>query len=349
MYSEGTNALTYAREMIEPYLHATSEQLDLIVLWSAYTHAYDQFATAPRLSARSQGPGEGKSTLLDIVKVLSSKGEKAGYSTGPSIYSLIDAEHPTLLLDEIDNLFSATGFSRANPSLQAVLNDGYTREGFVRVMRSGMSVKLSIFGPVAFGGIGRLPAPMADRAIPIMMRKGVPDEVFDPAIEGVFLADCRNVFESWLSNKRSREFLQAFNRRPDVPGLDGARQRQIIAPLMAVGALAGDEWAHRAVAAARYAFLGVSEESQLTRFQLALRDALRVWDKDVSFMRGSDLAALMAGTKESIWKSLSGPSATAERQLGALLRGVGVSSSVHRIDNVPTRSYARVDLEKAMS
>ena len=345
--THGHNALNFAREMIEPYLFAAPEQLDLIVLWSAYTHAFDSFATSPRLSVRSNEPGAGKSTVLAIVKALARSGENSGHSTGPSLYSLIHDEHPTLLLDEIDNMFSSTGFSRANPQLQAILNDGYTSEGTVRVMRSGRSARLSVFTPVLFCGIGSLPAAMNSRSIPLMMHKGIPSEVFDPTIEGEYLAACREEIADWLKSEDRRRALRACERRPEIDGISDPRQRQIAAPLLAIGMLASDEWYARAVAAIRYAFLGVGSSKELTRFEMALRDALAVWPKETSFMTGKELASRMAKMKESPWKSLDGPSLAGARQLASLLKASGVSAATHRIEGEPTQSYAREDLSGA--
>lgn len=348
-HNYGASALDYAREMIAPYLSAAPEQLDLIVLWAAHTHAYQTFACTPRLSIRSNGPGEGKSTALTLVKLLSRNGKGSGHATGAALYNLIHQEKPTLCLDEIDNTFSSNGFSRANKPLQAILNDGYTREGTVMVNRSGGSVELSLFTPVAFGGIGSLPAAMNSRAIPVMLKKGVPAEDFDSTIEGILISEAREILADWLKDESRRTILRAANRRPEIEGISDPRQRQIAAPLLALGMLAGDEWHARAVAAIRYAFLGISHVHEVTRFEMALHDALQVWERETSFMTGKEIAARMAALPESAWKSWAGSdgSLAAARQLSALLRGSGVSAATHRIEGKPTQAYAREDLARA--
>lgn len=344
----GHDALTYARDTIAPYLSATEEQIDLVALWSAHTHAYSAFATSPRLSVRSSQPGSGKTTVMNVAQALSRQGENASSATGASLYTLIHEEHPTLFLDEIDMMFSASGFSRANPQLQAILNDGYTSGGTVRVTRGGRSVKLSVFSPVCFAGIGSLPAAMASRAVPVMMTKGNPAEYFDPMIEGLFVADCRDVLADWLKCETRLETLALAERRPEIKGIDDPRIRQIAAPLLAIAMLASDEWYQRAVNAIRYAFLGVGSSKELTRFEMAARDALKVWPRETSFMTGRDLASRMAAMKDSPWKNLDTESMAGARQLAMLLKPSGVVSATHRIENEPTQSYARVDLEAAV-
>lgn len=350
MSNYGASALDFARETIAPYLSATAEQLDLLVLWAAHTHTHHSFACTPRLSIRSNGPGEGKSTALTLVKLLSRNGKGTGHATGAALYNLIHQERPTLCLDEIDNTFSANGFSRANKPLQAILNDGYTREGTVMVNRSGASVELSLFTPVAFGGIGSLPAAMNSRAVPVMLKKGIPAEDFDSTIEGVFIADAREVLGDWLKDESRREILRQADRRPEIEGITDPRQRQIAAPLLALGMLAGDDWYARAIAAIRYAFLGISRVHEMTRFEMALRYALMVWERDtVNFMTGIELASRMASMPESPWKSLDTGGLAGARQLAALLKGSGVSAATHRIGGKPTQAYAREELARAVN
>jgi len=343
-----SDALDFAVASIGPYLYAAPEQLDLLALWSAHTHRFEAFAASPRLSIRSMVPGCGKTTALNLAKLLSARGENMGHTTPASLYTLIDSEHPTLCLDEIDNLFSSTGFSRANPALQAVLNDGYTRDGTVRVMRSGVPTKLSIYGTVAFGGIGRLPAAMNSRAVPLMMTKGLPAEVFDTIIEGPIISFCSDMFNDWLSNDSAISFLRSAERRPEIAGLSDPRSRQIAAPLLAIASLAGPEWQERGMRAIRHAFLGVSEEKVLSRAQMALRDAVAAWDSDASFMTGEQLTVRMAGLPNSVWaKVFNVESKAGIHLLASLLKSVGVSATNHRIEGKQTHSYSKDELTKA--
>src|SRR5882724_10754814 len=95
-----SDALDFAVASIGPYLYAAPEQLDLLALWSAHTHRFEAFAASPRLSIRSMVPGCGKTTAINLAKLLSARGENMGHTTPASLYTLIDSEHPTLCLDE---------------------------------------------------------------------------------------------------------------------------------------------------------------------------------------------------------------------------------------------------------
>ena len=81
--------------------------------------------TVVRIETRADEPGIlAKTTVLEILEFLTWRPRRTGSITPATIYRLIDREHPTLLLDEADNL----GMHR-NDALRAVLNDGHGRGG----------------------------------------------------------------------------------------------------------------------------------------------------------------------------------------------------------------------------
>ncbi len=334
--------LDTVRAAIEPYLVATPEQLDLVTLWAAHTHVYDAFHASPRLSIRSMAPRCGKSTLLAIVKCLSARGEHIGHTTGPSLYTLIDQEHPTVIMDEADQVWGKSGFSKAMKVVQAVMNDGYTRDGTARVTRGGESVKLSTFGPAAFGGIGRLPEAMSSRSLPVMLTSGTPAEVFDSALEGAELTMLSQDLNLWLRQEDVMRQLKAASPRPEVAGIGDPRTRQIMAPLIAIADIAGGDWPERAVKAARFAFLGLTDTPLLSRPQMALRDAMDYWPADTAVLSGTEIMSALVCMPESTWGSVfTLGTRSGERFLATLLRTVGVEAGNHSAGGAQTWGYSR--------
>ena len=59
----------------------------------------------PSLAAISVEPDSGKSTLLGVLRFLVPKPFVSVEPTGPSVYRTVDREHPTLIIDEADDLF----------------------------------------------------------------------------------------------------------------------------------------------------------------------------------------------------------------------------------------------------
>jgi hypothetical protein len=50
-------------------------------------------------------PDSGKSTLLGVLRFLVPKPFVSVEPSGPSVYRTVDREHPTLIIDEADDLF----------------------------------------------------------------------------------------------------------------------------------------------------------------------------------------------------------------------------------------------------
>ena len=95
---------------------------------------------------------------------------KSDSITAASIYHAVDREHPTLLIDEADNLGLAF-----NGPLRAVLNSGHRRGGKVTRYHGGHARPFSTFSPVAVAAIGSSQACCdATTKVPDLMENSVP-------------------------------------------------------------------------------------------------------------------------------------------------------------------------------
>ena len=109
---------------------------------------------APRLGIRSKVKGSGKSTLLECIDNLVPNPVIAGSITPSSTFRIIDAAHPTLLLDEADQVVN----KNSHPDLLAILNSGHRRRT-AYVIRSvptddggWVPVKFNTFTGICFRG-----------------------------------------------------------------------------------------------------------------------------------------------------------------------------------------------------
>src|SRR5262249_52048326 len=82
-------------------------------------------------------------------------------------------ERSTLLLDESDAAFN--GEKEYSETLRGILNSGYRRSGkYTCCVGQGTEIAtrdFTTFAPKAIAGIGRLPGTIADRAVPITLRR----------------------------------------------------------------------------------------------------------------------------------------------------------------------------------
>jgi hypothetical protein len=161
----------------------------------------------------------------------------------------IDAECPTLLLDETDAAFA--GDEEYAETLRAILNTGHRRGGKTSVC-SGQGANitycdLSTFCPKAIAGIGKLPDTVADRSIAIVLKRRKQSETverFRHKKADSDAAPLRKRLSAWASA------LQLHDVEPSVPDELDDRAADCWEPLLAIADAAGGEWPQRARTAA---------------------------------------------------------------------------------------------------
>ncbi len=226
------------------------QQLVAVTLWTAHTHALDGFDVTPYLAILSPEKQSGKTRLLEVLELLVPRPWRVIQPSEAVLYRKIDADRPTLLLDEVDAIFrDRTG--RYEP-LRALLNAGYRRG--VRVPRCVGEGKtrleeFAVFCPKALAGIGTLPDTIADRSIPIRLNRRIRQESvakfrFSEAEQKS--ADLRDGLHQMLAD--AIQILRG--RAPQVPGVLNDRAAEIWEPLFTIADCAGATWPQRARTAA---------------------------------------------------------------------------------------------------
>ena len=163
---DGSNPADLMQAILQRHVAMQLHESVAVTLWTLHTHAYEHFMVTPRLVLFSPVRGCGKTIALDALDALVARPQKTDSITAASIYHLVDANAPTLLIDEADNL----GLRGATP-LSAVLNSGHRRGGGVMRYIDGEARKFSTFAPAALAAIGTLPLPLMHRAIVIAMER----------------------------------------------------------------------------------------------------------------------------------------------------------------------------------
>jgi hypothetical protein len=237
------NPLDLVHHLLSRYLEMTPHQFVAVSLWIAHTFVYQRFAVTPRLMVTSPVRGCGKTTVLDLLEAMCARPLKSDSITAASIYHAVDREHPTLLIDEADNL----GLPFNGP-LRAVLNSGHRRGGKVTRYHGGQARSFSTFAPVAVAAIGTLPLPVMHRSIVIDMarrdgrRPLTRLDTQDPDTK----ADFNIAYRMMLSWAREAELTCD----PPMPAQLRDRQADNWRPLLAIADAFGADWARRAGEAA---------------------------------------------------------------------------------------------------
>jgi hypothetical protein len=190
------NPLDLVHHLLGEYVALQPHEYVAVALWALHTHVFDRFMVTPRLALRSPVADCGKTTLLDILSRLTARPEKFDSITTAAIYRLIDQTHPTLLIDEADNL--GLGLL-PNGKLRAVFNSGHRNGGTVAISERDATRKFSTFAPLALAlpEMCGLPRTLNSRCITITMERSQrqlrrfdathPDRALDAAYQQILL------------------------------------------------------------------------------------------------------------------------------------------------------------------
>lgn len=161
--------ITELESYIRSYVTLAETSYALVIsLWVIATHVWAAFDAFPYLVVTSSTKRSGKTRLLELMSFVASNSRLVADISPAALYRTIDAEKPTLLVDE------AEMFSSAKSEFRSLLNTGYRR---------GQTVKrhdgdYETYCPKAFALIGDVHDTLRDRSIVIDMRRGEPPRRF---------------------------------------------------------------------------------------------------------------------------------------------------------------------------
>ena len=243
----------------------------VIALWLAATHVWTVFDAFPYLVITSATKRSGKTRLLELMSFVAASSRLIANISPAALYRTIDAEKPTLLVDE------AEMFSSAKSEFRSLLNTGYRR---------GQTVKrhdgdYETYCPKAFALIGDVHDTLRDRSIIIEMRRGEPARRFIYAAAKEEGAVLREMINATVSLK-AQEITEALHRFEGLHWLINDRDEEIWTPLFILcrllcpdrlpelGRAAADISAEKTAKARKYLELG-AEEDRAQEGEYALR------------------------------------------------------------------------------
>ena len=147
-------------------------------LWVAHTWPFASFDCTPYLHIFSPVKMCGKSRFLECLKLVCRLPWYSILPTEAVLFRKIQAHCPTLLLDEIDTVFTQGAADPNKEGIRAVLNAGYERGATVpRCQGPNHELKeFAVFCPKAIAGIANLPDTVASRSIKIPLARRKPGE-----------------------------------------------------------------------------------------------------------------------------------------------------------------------------
>ncbi len=312
---------------------------EVMALWTLHTYAFPLFEYTPRLQIKSPARRCGKSRVLDVLAKLVNCPLLTADATGPVLFRVIERYKPTLLIDEWD---SAAHGDKAE-DLRNVLNSGFHRNGqsWRIVGDDHEPTGFSTFAPAVVAAIGDLPDTVADRSIPIEMKRKLPQEKVARLrkFDGMEL---RRKCARWVDDNAVA--IQA--AEPAIPdGLDD-RQADVWEPLFVLADLAGGEWP----AKARKIALDIAEtKSEASTLSIALLgDIKSIFIRfDTDRISTEDLLHHLCAMDDKPWGSLCDGRPIHAHRLSKLLSGYGISPDSVRIGHSTPKGYTASQFEDA--
>ena len=299
---DGAELLDQTVAFIRRFVVLSSAQADVMALCILHSHAVAAADTTPYLHLTSVEKQSGKTRALEVCQLLVFRPWYTGRTTAAALVRKVNAEHPTLLLDETDAAFRAT--EEYVQALRGTLNLGHRRGGKVTVcVGQGGEIatqNFDVFGPKAIAGIGKLPDTVADRSIPIeLQRKSSAEKVerFRRRVVEPEVHQLREQLHKWAeTNIRSLRELW-----PELPEQLTVRQQDCVEPLFAIADIAGGNWPRRARVALLELLTGTAAEDDSVGVRL-LADVQAVFmAKRVDKLPSAELIDALAQFEGARW------------------------------------------------
>ena len=238
---------------------------DTCALWIVHAFLVDRFPVSPRLGVTSPVKGCGKSTLLDVISRLVPRPLLSENVTPASIFRVVEPYRPTLLIDEVDSFLHGEHADE----LRGILNGNRQGSIVLRVVGDEHEVRaFSVYTAVALGLIGNLPDTLADRAVPIELRRRRPNEAITPyrPDRADHLVELARKAARWGHDHADR----VAELEPKMPAGLINRTADNWRPLLAIADEAGGTWPERARTAAQTSCNSASD--RVSRLELLLSD-----------------------------------------------------------------------------
>lgn len=316
-----------------------------LALWVVHCHCFEAFEVTPRLQVKSAVKQSGKSTLIDLLKLVTPKSIEVETVSVAFIFRAIELVRPTLLLDEADR------YLKDKDELIAVINAGAKR-GATAGRCVGEEQEPRMFGchaPVALAGIGTLPGTIEDRAIQIVMRRRMRSEPIQPIDDSARQTAARLLRQAtrWTAD-HATELRDA---RPHMGSLFN-RAADRWRALYAVAEVAGAEWPKLARETMQ-ALAAVSDDEADSLGEQLLADIKKIF-RDASPRTELAPAEVIKGLvdmPDRPWPEMgrSGCPIT-ENRLTRLLKSFGIRQSRewdHATQKAGPRSYRLADFNEA--
>nr|WP_279222709.1 DUF3631 domain-containing protein [Stutzerimonas kunmingensis] len=233
----GAELLDDLTTIIRRHVIADPATINAAALWIVFTWFIDVVGVAPIANITAPEKRCGKTVMLAVFARLACRPLAASNIATASLFRSLELWTPTLLIDEVDS------FLAEHDGARGILNAGFTRDTAFVIRCVGdnhIPTRFNVWGAKALCGIGKLADTLADRSIPLRLRR---------KLTGERTTKIRHASPATFAELVSKLARFAIDNREDirtarpaeVEGLND-RANDCWEPLLAVAELAGGNW-----------------------------------------------------------------------------------------------------------
>ncbi len=328
------------------YLALPDGAAEALTLWVVHTHAHDAADVSPRAAFTSPELGCGKSTSLAVLRRLVPRPLPASNISPAAVFRAVEAFRPTLLIDELDAVFTKGG----NDELRGILNSGHFRDMafIIRTVGDDHEPKqFSTWAPMATAAIGKIPATLEARSIAIDMRRRRIDEHVErlrPGRTG-YLDTLARQCARWAADNAD----DLAGADPEIPEVLLNRAGDNWRPLIAIADRAGGEWPEksRQIAVKLSDIEAGDAHSVRTHLLADLRDMFA--NRGADRLRSADICAALAEMEERPWPEWRNGKPITARQVAKLLAPFHIRPRTIWIRDTSCKGYELADFYDSFS
>ncbi|MCF4993591.1 hypothetical protein GIW60_29925, partial [Pseudomonas gessardii] len=165
---DGAELLHEVAAAIRHHVIADPPTIHAAALWVAFTWFIDVVDVAPIANITAPEKRCGKTVMLGALARLSCRPLAVSNIAPAALFRSLELWTPTLLIDEVD------AFLAEHEEARGILNAGFTRDTAFVIRCVGddhMPTRFNVWGAKALCGIGKIADTLADRSIPLRLRR----------------------------------------------------------------------------------------------------------------------------------------------------------------------------------
>lgn len=338
---DGAELLEDLTTIIRRHVIADPPTVHAAALWAAFTWFIDVVDVAPIANITAPEKRCGKTVMLGVLARLTCRPLAVSNIAPAALFRALELWTPTLLIDEVD------AFLAEHEEARGILNAGFTRDSAFVIRCVGddhIPTRFNVWGAKALCGIGKIADTLADRSIPLRLRRKLAGErttKIRHADQAAFAELVGKLARFAIDNREAVRMA----RPAEIDGLND-RANDCWEPLLAIAEVAGGNWPRLARQSA-VTLHGLEEEAPSIGAELlaSIRDAFD--SRRTDRLSTADLLEVLAEDEEAPWAAWNRGKPMTPHQLAKRLSEFGIKPTTFRVGLKTPKGYKLEQFEEA--